>query len=389
MIADLKAKVAGLDKKRVYTAVAALLIAGAAGQFMQRSANEPAPRASGPVIAGAISMPPTPPQAARPAETRAEDLFATAPAVEETPSALPDADAVHVAEVTRGEGTPLFGIGDATPAQPEAVAIQADAEAEPAPVTATQPDRLAALDDAAQIAVPPVAPAPESRAAACDISFEAEPQAGALVAVTIEAPCNSGEDVDLAQAGLKFSEQLGPDGSLSIIVPAMEETAVFSARFADGTVRATEATVTDFADFERMAIVWQGATGLQLHALENGASYGEPGHIWAEHPGTTEAALEGAGGFISVLGSTSSGYAADVYTYPATLMQNGAEPDVSIEAQVMENTCGSKIEGMILRSNPFGAPNIEELSMAVPGCDAVGEYLVLKNLPQDLKLARN
>jgi len=70
-------------------------------------------------------------------------------------------------------------------------------------------------------------------------------------------------------------------------------------------------------------------------------------------------------------------------------MADGAEPDVSIEAQVMENTCGTRIEGQILRSNPFGAPNIEDLAIAVPGCDAVGEYLVLKNLPQDLKLARN
>ncbi len=54
----------------------------------------------------------------------------------------------------------------------------------------------------------------------------------------------------------------------------------------------------------------------------------------------------------------------------------------------MENTCGSEIEGKILRTNPGRAPTMQPLTMIVPGCDAVGEYLVLKNLPQDLKLAR-
>jgi len=172
-------------------------------------------------------------------------------------------------------------------------------------------------------------------------------------------------------------------------VPAMAETALFTVRFEDGQERATEIKVPDFAEFERMAIVWKGATGLQLHALENGASYGEPGHVWAQEPGMPEMATQGAGGFVSVLGSTAQGYAADVYTFPAGLMGEGADPEISVEAEVMENTCDTKIEGRILRTNPIGDPNIEELSMMVPGCDAVGEYLVLKNLPQDLKLARN
>ncbi|SMH45304.1 hypothetical protein [Maritimibacter sp. HL-12] len=409
MFADLKQKAAGIDRKRLYTAAATILIAGAAGHFMQRSAQSPGDNPStmagalptsasvmGPTIAPApdasdasqaaatiVETPVAPDELPVPAKTPA------APTLEE-PAVDPmiasaEANDPLVEEVTRGK-TAMFGFEE-DPA-PDTTAMTEPAAAPSEPESDTEA-LFAALDSAEQSGgEPEIAPA-TSPEANCDISFKAEPAEAAMVTLSFEAPCHSGEDVGIDHGDLRFSEQLGPDGSLMILAPVMSATAIFTARLGDGQTASTEVRVPDFASYERIAVVWKGATGFQLHALENGAVYGEPGHVWAEQPGTAEMAIAGAGGFVSILGSSASGYAADVYTYPAGLTADDPGPEISIEAQVMENTCGTQIAGTILRSNAIGTPNVDTLSMSVPGCDAVGEYLVLKNLPQELKLARN
>ncbi len=439
MLADLKEKAAGVDRKRVYTAAAALLIAGAAGHFMQQSsagsrgpavmsASVPAisapqilaapPDTDAPEIVAAVPEATTPdivtavpvPEI-RPAETeRAPAGESIADAGPEAPVGAdpevggPIAEAVTAAPLVAPRPAPkpaiIPEIGTAStaiyPAPKVDLALEEVTRAasdplltitEPTPERAKDSVFAAATDELDMPPASAVAPAqPEVAGCAIDVAGTAKP--GALLQISITAPCNSGETVAVEHAGLKFSEQLGPDGSLTLEVPAMTGAAKVSLGFSDGADKDLEVTVPDFDAFDRIAVIWQGATGLQLHALEGGADYGETGHIWADTPGTPDAAVAGTGGFVSVLGSSANGYAADVYTYPAALMREGMEPEVSIEAQVMENTCGGEIEGWILRTNPGRAPHVEPLTMVVPGCDAVGEYLVLKNLPVELKLAR-
>lgn len=386
MIADLIQKAAGFDKRRLYTAFSALVIAAAAGYFMQRGADVPGQDL--PVVTAATvpSAAEETPEVATKAETQTPLPAQMTPEgaagpVIETAIVMAEAPAAILADPIAGE-----------PAETLSAAVPAPSTPQSDPALVTEPEapvRLAALDGVGDLAQEPSPPSAADLAAACTIRMEAMPMPGALVALSIEAPCKSGEEVDFDHSGLRFSEQLDPDGSLGLFMPAMAEQAIVTARFEDGQEQATEVMVPDFGDYERVALVWKGATGLQLHALENGAFYGEPGHIWAQEPATSDRAIAGVGGFVSVLGSTADGFAADVYTFPAGLMVSGATPEVSIEAQVMENTCDGKIAGSFLRSNPGRRPTVSDLSMAVPGCDAVGGYLVLKNLPQDLKLARN
>lgn len=413
MIADLKAKMKGFDRKRIYTAATALVVAAAAGHLMQRGVEGPsrnpvlsasvpgtpqtgaqgeAPPAPVVAAAGMIAAPKPAPAAIQPVE----DHIAQTDPVEPTdePAAMAGvAPAPNTIEaqppeaVTRSATDPLLavtGVAENTAAAftEPAPAQEPQAAAEPAP-EADMID-LAAAD---VLTEPDIQPAPLEPS--CEVSFDATVQRGAIVMVSVSAPCNAAENVEFDHAGLKFSELLDPDGTLLLAVPAMTETAIITLEMGDAPPKAVEVKVPDFAAYERVAVMWKGATGLQLHVLEQGAGYGEPGHVWAEAPGTPDAAVAGTGGFVSVLGSTAEGYAADIYTYPAALVASGTEPVVSIEAQVMENTCGGAISGDILRSNAGRAPTIQHLSMVVPSCDAVGEYLVLNNLPQDLKLARN
>lgn len=414
LASGLKEKLAGLDKKRIYTAVTALIIAGAAGYIMQRGANpsnqaDPqlaAAEVAAPVVASLTPAPPrsdtAPMQAQAPASLASARLAGAEPPVAASPASaavvgLPDPAPVlaqgPLADPLGSEPDPAVTRSASETALTFPEAAAAPAASEPPAEQAPQADlavELAAVSDLGSVAPEPSVSAAEASAAdVCTIHFGATPAPAALVALSLDAPCNSGEEVNFEHYGLRFSEQLGPEGKLDLLVPAMADNAIFVASFGNGARATAKTDVPDFADYDRVALVWKGATGLQLHALENGASYGEPGHVWADAPGVAAQATEGKGGFVSVLGSTAAGYAADVYTYPDRLMDTVAAPQVSIEAQVMENTCDSRIEGAFLHANAGRAPTLTDVTMAVPGCDAVGEYLVLSNLPQDLKIARN
>lgn len=418
MLADLKARAAGVDRKRVYTAAAALLIAGAAGHFMQQTSGG----ASGPGVMSAsippISAPkvlPSGPQsdgpqiiAASPDGTVPEILPAdgagepTAESLAAAPeTATPQIVALAPLSTRRPEpkpaiipeiGTVSTAIYPAPEADPVLEEVTRSASDPLLTITEPAPERsdegtFASADGS--LAMPPatVAAAPEPEVAGCPLDVAGAARPGALLEINVTAPCNSGEAVSFQHAGLAFSEQLGPDGTLALEVPAMTGAARVAVSFADGTERDIEVTIPDFDTIDRIAVVWQGPTGLQLHAFEGGANYDEIGHVWADTPGTPDAATSGSGGFLSMLGSSAGGFAADVYSYPASLTNAGVNPEVSIEAQVMENTCGGEIEGWILRSNPAGAPHAEPLTIKVPGCEAIGEFLVLKNLPVELTLA--
>ena len=51
--------------------------------------------------------------------------------------------------------------------------------------------------------------------------------------------------------------------------------------------------------------------------------------------------------------------------------------------------CGLRIEAQTLEVSRAGKMKVQDLSLPIPGCDAVGDFLVLQNLIQDLKVARN
>ncbi len=360
MIPDWKAWMASVDRSRLYTGLSVVAVSGVAAYFMQNGTG-----LSG--YAQPVSLPApvtigTPQLAAAtvPADTVEELVLAEAPTALDVPRV---SEPIPAAQVTRGEASPSRSL--------LTVAYDAEIRAKAAP------DPLLAPFDA---------PAFTASEADCPISLTAIPAEAALVALTVTAPCHSGEAVTFASDGLSVSEYLDPTGQLDILFPPLSAQAGISAIFADGTERAVEIELPDFKAYRRVALTWQGGTGLQLHVFENGAGYDDPGHVWAENPQLADLALAGSGGFVTVLGSVPKGAAADVYTYPAKLDAGANPPGVSVELSVADTTCGTKVEGHLLSTGP-DQPIDMPLSIAMPGCDAVGEYLVLKNLSPDLKLA--
>lgn len=342
-------------KRKAARGIAVVAVALAAGHLVQNMGDKPQ---------------------AKPA---ASAELAQKPVNVETVAAGPEA--VAPAQVAKpAESAPLAAgplTATVTPALPE-----------PAPraVTATDPvaPKLTVEVRKADPA-PAVAEEPAASANACDVTLDLMAEPNAMIGITLIAPCNPNQRVVLRQGGLAVTGRTTSTGALFTALPAFETQAVVEASFADGSSVGAEIAVPDLATLRRFGVQWQADDAFQVHAFEGGASYGKPGHVSAADPQRPAPGLTANGGFLNLLGdaSTENPLLAEVYTFPA---DPAAKPDVVVEAAVTDKTCGRELLAETLTSTG-GSVFVTDLTLAMPDCDAVGDYLVLKNLVLDLNMA--
>lgn len=236
--------------------------------------------------------------------------------------------------------------------------------------------------------LPKEEPAPEF---SCEFNLTATPGAAAMVTLDLEAPCMVNERFTLHHNGLMFTAATDDEGMSQMRVPALAKNAVFIVAFGNGEGAVANAEVSSVEYYDRYIVQWQGQSGLQVHALEYGATYGEDGHVWADAKRDMGIAARGEGGFITRLGLSdmNSARMAEVYTFPTLTAQKPGEIDLRLEAAVTRMNCGRDIEAQSLHISGTQAPVASDITLAMPECDAIGDYLVLKNMFNDLKIARN
>ncbi|WP_226780062.1 translocase [Oceaniglobus trochenteri] len=234
----------------------------------------------------------------------------------------------------------------------------------------------------------PVAVAPP--AADCTPALSATLLGGATVRLTLAAPCDAGARVEMRHEGLIFDVVTDVNGGVSVDVPALARIAGFEATVAGETLK-TIAALPDFDSYARVALQWAGESGLQIHALEFGAGHGDEGHVWQDAPGSSLRAVRARGGFLARLGDDSlrDGRMAEIYVFPAALMQRDGTVRLSVEARVNAFSCGKSVEGQVMQPGDDGRLQTTLLTLEIPDCDAVGDILVLKNLLRDMKIASN
>lgn len=244
---------------------------------------------------------------------------------------------------------------------------------------------------APEIAQPSSGPVPFIATENCEIEAAARPMAAAMVNLTLQAPCLPNERVTVHHNGMIFTQTTSGSGGLNINVPALADTAVFVFAFGNGDGSVAQAKVEDLADFNRVVLQWKGDAGFQIHAREFGSDYDGAGHVWAGKPRDAAAAITGQGGFITVNGdlSASEPLVAEVYTFPAAMENRDGGVALSVEAEVIQANCGQEIEAQSIELRASSKIRTQDLTLAVPDCDAVGSFLVLNNLLQDLKVASN
>lgn len=259
------------------------------------------------------------------------------------------------------------------------------------PPEAQLPETAVVVKAAAEVDLPEadLPQAPAETGFSCDMTMTATPTAGALVDVELIAPCRASERVTIHHQGMMFTEVMQPDGSLSVSVPALAEKAIFIASFASGEGTLARTDVSSLPFYDRVVVQWKGEAGLQLHAREFEAGYFTEGHIWAAHAGNLTAAAKGEGGFLTRMGhaDTPEALVAEVYSFPAGTAKRGGEILLSVEAEVTAGNCDTQVEAQTLEIRDGGDLRARDLTLQMPSCEVLGDFLVLKNLVEDLSIA--
>ncbi|MDK3017903.1 hypothetical protein [Pseudodonghicola flavimaris] len=236
-------------------------------------------------------------------------------------------------------------------------------------------------------ALPDTPADPGAPALGCDISATATAQPGGMVDLLVIAPCQPNARVVIHHHGMLFATATDDMGLLSLGVPALSEQAIFIAAFDDGEGAVASTRVPDLAEIDRIVLQWSGPGGFQLHAREFGAAYDSEGHIWSgQDPALDATQPHGA---VLRLGGDSplNPLTAEVYSFPAATTERSGTIELSIEAEITAQNCGRDISAQLLERQGAAPLKTRELDLSVPACNAVGDFLVLNNLLDDLKIA--
>jgi hypothetical protein len=288
--------------------------------------------------------------------------------------------------------TPVAATPDMVPMAPATPAISDSADImlpRQAPVPVTPPA-------AAELPVP-VLPTderdPETSAFGlpCDVSVTVSAMPAAVVALDVMAPCQPDARIEVDHAGMMITGQTDAMGLMTLDIPAFESPAFFSIRLPDGTADVALVGVPDLTDYDRVAVQWTGDSQLELHAMELGAAFGDPGHVWEQAPGEMADALTGTGGFMVEIGSpdVTDPRIAQIYTFPRSTLGTGDSVRFSVDAPITEGNCGQPVSASTFEIAPAGDIRVTPIRMTMPTCDTVGDYLVLQNILRDLRLAAN
>lgn len=198
------------------------------------------------------------------------------------------------------------------------------------------------------------------------------PLPGAMIGVAVEAPCRAGERLEISHAGLEFAVRLTDQAGWQGVVPALTEDAAIALRFEAGDELLGRVRMAELSGLVRVGVEWRGAAPVELHAYEDGAAFGKPGHVHAAAPG--DAALR-AGGALTVLGDAGleRPMQAQVYTAPAGL----GEVALEIATEIGPDSCGNTLDARAFRAEAGKPAVLTAVTMALPGCDQIGGYVVM------------
>lgn len=217
----------------------------------------------------------------------------------------------------------------------------------------------------------------------CEVAMTGDVQDGGIVDLTIDAPCLAYARATLHHQGMMISLLTDGDGQIQVSVPALSADATFIVAFGSDNGALASFDIPEVSTLQRAVLQWQGDDSFEIHAYENGADFGEEGHVWAQ---TAPVSRNPDRGFVMALGDVQAENAllAQVYTYPRA---NDVPVALEAAAEITSINCGREVSAQSLRIAPKMDVAAIDLVMTMPGCDTVGDFLILQNMFRDLKLA--
>lgn len=224
----------------------------------------------------------------------------------------------------------------------------------------------------------------------CDPALALHALPGAMLSLSLAAPCAASARVLIDSNGLSFTALTGPDGRLALDLPAMANPARVTVDLPGANSVTAGAEVPDLAALQRIAVAWQGADRFALQALEFGAAFGSAGDVSAAAPRRPEAPAKASGGFLVVLGDATVDQPrlAEVYSIPRRLAK-GDRVRLLLDAPVAKDTCGRQMQAQILTAGAAKGPVTGDVTLAMPACDpaSFGEFVELPDIGQASALA--
>jgi hypothetical protein len=223
----------------------------------------------------------------------------------------------------------------------------------------------------------------------CPLEISADPTGGAMLSLDIKATCLAGSEVIITHDVLTFSDVLSDTGELTVFVPALSEKAVVEAVFATGEKAQARAEVKSLSLYDRVLVQWRGAANMRMSLGDADAARGEAGHVWAVATEEMPQASESQEDYLSsTLGKVHSvSQVSEVYTFPETMSASDRAVDLTVETEITADNCGQEIPVKAARIFAGNKMRNRDLTLSVPGCDEIGNILVLNNFLQDLTLA--
>ncbi len=209
------------------------------------------------------------------------------------------------------------------------------------------------------------------------------PREGGVMRLVLAAPCAAGRRVEIVHGGIALAELLDKTGRLTLDLPLLDPASAVAFRIEGGPTLALPAKGTLPATIDRFAVSWKGKGQVELHALIDGADWGEAGHLWrgnaaggADRPG--EVVALGDGSLDDPVRSQILTIRTDALGPDATGF--GHRVALVIEAQSGPALCGTDLvltPVRIEKGQPSGEP---PLMLAMPPCDDIAGSVLLKGV---------
>ena len=221
---------------------------------------------------------------------------------------------------------------------------------------------------------PVAATTPPAGGDRCRPELQLSTQPGAMIRLSLAAPCNRGERFIVRHAGLAFSARTQADGFATVTLPALRADALVAVYLQDSRLVLGKITVPDVSAYSRFAIVWELPADLDLRVTDGTKVL----------VGSGTSASDGDQGVIA-LGSTAvqSPVLARVYSVRS---QTLGDADITGELRITPASCGRTLRVDTVYSSG-GIATTADQAISVPLCGTAGDILVLKNLAPAPKLA--
>jgi len=233
-----------------------------------------------------------------------------------------------------------------------------------------------------------VTPAQTANTNACAVRLAGSAGVAATVDLLVDAPCHPNQVATLVHDSLVFTLKTDENGSAALTVPVLTENAVFLASFMDGQGGLTNVEVSSVGFYDRAVLLLSNGTNASLHAREFNEGYETQSHVQASTPRNAEDAATGEGGFLVSLGDATVQDAglAEVYTFPSQTTKGSGDIRISVEVEITPENCGQNINAQVIQIGPSQQKASRDLMLQVPGCDAVGDRLIIAEAVDDIQI---